>query len=58
MITLRPSKEIELKVFAAMELQTHAIRFVNSTDLATHKRNFKNPDTIYLSIENNESEVS
>ena len=58
MISLRHSTEKELKVFVAMELQAHAIQFVNSMDLDSHKRKFKNPNTIYLSIENNKNEVA
>lgn len=58
MITLRSSSEEELKVFVGMELQTHAINFVNSMDLDTHIKKFKKPNVIYLSIENSNSEVS
>lgn len=58
MITLKPSEEKELKLFADMESQAHANRFVNSTGLELHKTNFKKPNTIYLSIKNSEGEVS
>lgn len=58
MIMLRPSLEKELKLFVKMERQTHAVRFVNSTDLDSHKIQFKNHNTLYLSIENDKSEVA
>tara|TARA_R110002096_G_scaffold265152_3_gene458658 strand:- start:702 stop:1145 length:444 start_codon:yes stop_codon:yes gene_type:complete len=58
MITLRPSVEKELNVFANMELQVHANRFVNATNLESHRSSFKNPNIIYLSIENIEGKVS
>ena len=58
MIKLRPSEEKELKIFADMESQTHANRFVNSTSFESHKTNFKKSNTIYLSIENSEGKVS
>ncbi len=58
MISLRPSKKDELIIFVDLETQTHANRFVNSSDLETHQRNFNNPNVIYLSIENSKGELS
>jgi len=57
MVTLRLAQEKELELFVEMELQTHAVRFVHSTDLDLHKREFNNPNIIYLSIENLENEL-
>lgn len=58
MISLRPSRKDELPFFASMEKQSHASRFVNSTDLETHLKNYHRKNIIYLSIENNNKELS
>jgi len=58
MIKLRYTDEKELQTFTEMELQKHAKKFVNNTDLKTHKINFKKTKIIYLSIDNSEGKVS
>ena len=57
MIKLRESEEEELKIFVEMEEQPHAKKFINGTDLETHKNNFKDHNIIYLSIENKNGEL-
>lgn len=57
MIRLRESKEEELEIFLRMEQQSHAREFINESDLVTHQGNFKDPNIIYLSIENNNEDL-
>ena len=52
MVTLRTSRIEELPAFQTFEKQPHAHRFVIDTPLATHQRNFADPDITYLSIDN------
>ena len=58
MIKLRPIQEKELKNIVMMELQTHANKYVNSVGIELHKKNFKKPNIIYLSIDKNDEKLS
>ena len=52
MVTLRLSDISELVTFQAIENQPHARQFIIDTTTGTHRRNFADPDIVYLSIDN------
>ena len=52
MIFLRPSNKNELAIFDGMDRQDHARSFVIQTGIEVHQKNFFDPRTFYLSIEN------
>ena len=58
MIKLRESKESELRTFAEMEHQPHAKKFINVTKLEKHLKDFFDENIIYLTIENENSELA
>ena len=53
MIRVRKSELDELNTFCEMEGQSHAKAFIHASDLEQHLNDFKNPNIIYLSIDNN-----
>ena len=57
MIRLRKSKFNELPEFHSMESQEHAKSYINQTALEIHQSNFYDSNIVYLSIENELSEL-
>ena len=58
MVELRLSSRNELDIFDNIDRQDHASNFITQIGLNTHLEFFDEPNITYLSIENNEGELS
>ena len=58
MVKLRESKVSELTIFAAMDNQSHANDFINGAKLEKHLVDFADQNIIYLTIDNDNSELA